>query len=115
MKAEKISEHIWSLRTWMIVPIHVWVVVDEDGVTLVDAGMPMMAKGIMKFIKQLNAGPLKRILLTHGHVRSCWSGKGDIELKTKCPYMHIELKFLIWKENFFIRNERNWKTTYLNN
>ncbi|TQR14124.1 MBL fold metallo-hydrolase [Psychrobacillus soli] len=68
MKAEKISEHIWSLKTWMIIPIHVWVVVDEDGVTLVDAGMPMMAKGIMKFIKQLNAGPLKRILLTHGHV-----------------------------------------------
>jgi len=67
MKAEKISEHIWSLKSWMIVPIHVWIVIEEDGVTLVDAGMPMMAKGIIKFIKQLNAGPLRRILLTHGH------------------------------------------------
>ncbi|MGO4376289.1 MBL fold metallo-hydrolase, partial [Paenibacillus sp. MCAF20] len=45
----------------------VWVVVEEDGVTLIDTGIPTMAKGIMKFIEQLQAGPLKRILLTHGH------------------------------------------------
>lgn len=66
MKAEHISEHVWSLKAWVI-PIHVWIVIEEDGFTLVDAGIPMMAKGIMKFIKQLNAGPLRRILLTHGH------------------------------------------------
>ncbi len=47
MKAKQISDHIWSLKTWMIIPIHVWVVVEEDGITLIDAGMPMMAKGIM--------------------------------------------------------------------
>ncbi|MGO4540442.1 MBL fold metallo-hydrolase [Paenibacillus sp. 2TAB19] len=67
MKATQISKQVWSLRTWVIIPITVWVVVEEDGVTLIDTGIPTMAKGIMKFIEQLQAGPLKRILLTHGH------------------------------------------------
>ena len=38
MRVEKISEHIWSLKAWMFIPIHVWVVEEKDGVTLVDAG-----------------------------------------------------------------------------
>ena len=42
MKVKKVSEHIWSLKTWMIIPIHVWIVVDKEGITLVDAGIPMM-------------------------------------------------------------------------
>ncbi|WP_257349715.1 MBL fold metallo-hydrolase [Pseudalkalibacillus decolorationis] len=67
MKTKQISEHIWSLRTWMVIPIHVWVVVEEDGVTLVDAGISLMGKGILNFIENLQAGPLKRIVLTHGH------------------------------------------------
>lgn len=67
MKITKISEHVWSLKTWMIIPIHVWVVKGEDGLTLIDAGIPMMAKGILNFISSLQAGPLRRILLTHGH------------------------------------------------
>ncbi|OAB40010.1 hydrolase glyoxylase [Paenibacillus macquariensis subsp. defensor] len=67
MKITQISEHIWSLKIWIIIPIHVWVVVDEDGVTLVDAGIPFMAKGILQFIENLKAGPLTRIVLTHGH------------------------------------------------
>lgn len=67
MKASKISEHIWSLKSWMGIPVHVWVVVEEDGVVLVDAGAGFMAKGILKFLDQLSAGPLQRILLTHGH------------------------------------------------
>lgn len=67
MKAMRISEHIWSLKSWLLIPVHVWVVVGDGGVTLVDAGFPFMAKGILKFIDQLGAGPLQRILLTHGH------------------------------------------------
>ncbi|USG64909.1 MBL fold metallo-hydrolase [Brevibacillus ruminantium] len=67
MKVEQISEHIWSLRTWMLIPLRVWLVADEDGITLVDAGMSFMAKGIEKAITQLGRGPLKQILLTHGH------------------------------------------------
>jgi glyoxylase-like metal-dependent hydrolase (beta-lactamase superfamily II) len=67
MKIERVSEHIWTLKWWMLIPLRVWVVVEEDGVTLVDAGMPFSAKGILKFIESLNAGPLQRIVLTHGH------------------------------------------------
>ncbi|MBP3965755.1 MBL fold metallo-hydrolase [Paenibacillus lignilyticus] len=67
MKSEQISEHVWCLRTWMVIPLRVWVVREEDGVTLVDAGIPLMTKGIISFIDQLQAGPLKRIVLTHGH------------------------------------------------
>ncbi len=67
MKAKQISKHIWSLKTRVLIPIHVWLVVDEGGVTLVDTGMPFMAANIIKFIKNLRAGPLQRIVLTHGH------------------------------------------------
>ncbi|AXI08879.1 MBL fold metallo-hydrolase [Oceanobacillus zhaokaii] len=67
MKIKRVSEHIWSLKSWIYFPIHVWVVIDEDGLTLVDTGIPMMARGIMKFLKQLAPLELNRILLTHGH------------------------------------------------
>lgn len=95
MKAEKISEHIWSLKTWVVIPIHVWVVVDEDGVTLVDAGMPFMAKAIKKFIRQLNAGPLKRILLTHGHSDHVGSVKAIVAEYEVPVYAHrVEIPYL---------------------
>lgn len=64
---EQISEHIWSLKTWMVIPIHVWLVADEIGVTLVDAGISPMAKGILKNIERIQRGPLQTIVLTHGH------------------------------------------------
>lgn len=67
MKIEQISPHIWSLKSWLVVPIHVWIVQSNDGLTLVDAGVSPMAKGISKFTDGLNAGPLRQILLTHGH------------------------------------------------
>ncbi len=67
MTVKRVSDHIYSLGIWLIIPIHVWVVVEDDGVTLVDAGIALMAKGILRFIDRLHAGPLKRILLTHGH------------------------------------------------
>lgn len=67
MKMTQISTHIWSLRIWMIVPIHVWLVTEKDGVNLVDAGVSSMTKGILNTLTRLQAGPLKRILLTHGH------------------------------------------------
>lgn len=95
MKVQKVSEHIWSLKTWLLIPIHVWIVVDEDGVTLVDAGISMMAKDIMKFINQLEAGPLQRILLTHGHSDHVGALK-TILSATKVPvYAHqIEIPYM---------------------
>lgn len=67
MKLEQVSEHVWSLKTWILIPIRVWLVADSDGITLVDAGIPSMADPILKAIESLNRGPLQRILLTHGH------------------------------------------------
>ncbi|WP_163103507.1 MBL fold metallo-hydrolase [Peribacillus alkalitolerans] len=67
MKVTQISEHIWSLKTWIFIPIHVWAVKEEGGITLVDTGLSMMAKEILNTIEQLQAGPLQRIVLTHGH------------------------------------------------
>ena len=67
MKVRKISEHIYSLGIWIVIPIHVWIVVEDDGLTLVDAGIGPMARGILRFVDRLGKGKLKRILLTHGH------------------------------------------------
>ena len=67
MKITRVSEHIWSVSAWLVFPITVWLVKEEDGATLVDAGMPFMAKGIAGAVKPLGIGPLRRIVLTHGH------------------------------------------------
>jgi glyoxylase-like metal-dependent hydrolase (beta-lactamase superfamily II) len=95
MRATKISEHIWSLKTWVVIPIHVWVVVEKDGVTLVDAGVPMMEKGIMSFIEQLNAGPLLRILLTHGHSDHVGAVKAVLKKNEVPVYAHqMEIPYM---------------------
>lgn len=99
MKITQISEHVWSLRTWLVIPIHVWVVKEEDGLTLVDAGIPMMAKGILKFSGSLNAGPLRRIVLTHGHsdhvgavqrLREAYPGVPVFVHRIEIPFMEGE-------------------------
>jgi len=68
MKVTQVSEHVWSLKIWLIIPVHVWLVKDENGgFTLVDAGIPAMTKGIRACLESLGGWPLARILLTHGH------------------------------------------------
>lgn len=67
MSVKKITESIRSVSVWVGLQIQVWLVVEPDGVTLIDTGMGFMAKPILKEIDRMNAGPLKRILLTHGH------------------------------------------------
>jgi glyoxylase-like metal-dependent hydrolase (beta-lactamase superfamily II) len=101
MRIEQISEHIWSLRTWMLIPVHVWLVVDEEGVTLVDAGISSMGKGIIECVAKLKGGPLQRIVLTHGHS----DHTGAIELvrknapvpvfahRTEIPFMEGKLAY----------------------
>lgn len=68
MKVTQISEHVWSLKIWLLIPVRVWLVKDDNGgFTLVDAGIPSMAEGIRACLQSLGDGTLERILLTHGH------------------------------------------------
>ncbi|SEN91850.1 Glyoxylase, beta-lactamase superfamily II [Amphibacillus marinus] len=67
MRCMQLSEHVWKLSSRVIIPISIWVVRDEDGVILIDAGIGMMAKKVIKQVEALKIGPIKAILLTHGH------------------------------------------------
>lgn len=95
MKMERVSERIWSLKSWMLIPVHVWLVAAEEGVTLVDAGFPFMAKGILKAIAELNRGPLQRILLTHGHGDHVGSIKAILERQPVPVFAHqVEIPYM---------------------
>lgn len=102
MKMRKVSEHIWSLQTWLLFPITVWLVKEEDGVTLVDAGLSTMAKGIRAAIESTGIGPLKRIALTHGHsdhvgaiprLLKHWPGVPVYAHRLEIPHMEGELPY----------------------
>lgn len=95
MKITQVSEHIWSLKTWMLIPVQVWVVAGDDGLTLVDAGLPYMAGGILRFIDGLNKGPLQRIMLTHGHSDHIGALKAILSKRPVPLYAHrIELPYM---------------------
>lgn len=97
MKIEQISDHIWTLKSWMLFEIRVWIVANQDGsgVTLVDGGMGGMAKDILNFVDRLGKGPIEQILLTHGHSDHVGSVLKIVE-RTKVPvYAHpIEIPYL---------------------
>ncbi|ASS64814.1 MULTISPECIES: MBL fold metallo-hydrolase [unclassified Paenibacillus] len=88
MNVKQVSEHIWSLKAWMVIPFHVWAVVGKDGVTLVDAGVPWMAKNISRLLDRLQAGPLQQIVLTHGHSDHVGSLKKLLEARQVPVYAH---------------------------
>jgi glyoxylase-like metal-dependent hydrolase (beta-lactamase superfamily II) len=95
MRMEQVSEQIWSLKSWMLIPVHVWLVAADGGLTLVDAGFPFMAKGILKAVEDLNRGPLQRILLTHGHGDHVGSIKAILERHPVPVFAHgLELPYM---------------------
>jgi len=101
MKVTQVSKHIWCLKTWVAIPIRVWVVVEEEGVTLVDTGIPLMANRILSFIERLQAGPLQKVLLTHGHSDHVGAIKRIVKVtpvpiyahRTEIPYIEGDLPY----------------------
>lgn len=68
MNVQRLSDHIWQLGVTMLAfPVHVWLVKNKEGLTLVDAGVGSMSRGIVQKIHALGEGQLKRVVLTHGH------------------------------------------------
>jgi glyoxylase-like metal-dependent hydrolase (beta-lactamase superfamily II) len=47
--------------------VNAWLVREDDGLTLVDTGLPGSAAGIVRAARELGA-PIARIVLTHGHL-----------------------------------------------
>jgi len=95
MRVTQLSEHIYRLGTWFIIPFNAWVVVEKDGVVLVDSGIPLMKKGILSFIDKLGKGPLTKILLTHGHSDHVGSVQAILADRKVPVYVHdIEKPFM---------------------
>lgn len=90
MKVEQISEHVWSLRSWLLLQCRVWVVEEPDGITLIDVGMPFMAKGIVDFLERFPAKPVKQVLLTHGHSDHVGSLRQVLATRQVPVYAHRE-------------------------
>ncbi len=95
MQLVKISPHIWQVRLSLFAQVYVWLVADHEGLTLVDSGFAAMARDVLRAVELTEAGPLKRILLTHGHPDHA-GGAPLIAQKLHVPiYSHrLELPFL---------------------
>lgn len=95
MKLAKISPHIWQVRVSFFAQVHVWLVADHEGLTLVDSGFAAMARDVLRAVELTEAGPLTRIVLTHGHPDHA-GGAALIARKLHVPvYAHrLELPFL---------------------
>lgn len=67
MRLRQVSPHVWQVRIWRVTRLHTWLVTEEDGLSIVDTGYPFMARDVLRAAELVGAGPVKRVLLTHGH------------------------------------------------
>ncbi|OWA33875.1 MBL fold metallo-hydrolase [Saccharibacillus sp. O16] len=88
MGGKQITESIRSVSLWIGMQIQVWLVQEPDGITLIDTGIGPMGRSIVKEIERMNAGPLKRILLTHGHADHVGGLKTILDKYPVPVYMH---------------------------
>jgi glyoxylase-like metal-dependent hydrolase (beta-lactamase superfamily II) len=94
MKIIQISKHIWKCSVWVLIPVSVWIVKSEEGLILVDAGIPWMAGGLLKQMQQMDT-PLQKILLTHGHSDHVGSIKHILKKQAVPVYAHeVEIPFM---------------------
>lgn len=95
MRVARISPHIWQVRLGWISPVHVWLVAADDGLTLVDSGYWFMAGDVIHAVDLIDAGPLRRIVLTHGHPDHAGGAAKVAQARHVPVYAHrLELPFL---------------------
>lgn len=107
MKINKVSENVYKLEAWFMFKMSAWFVKMDDGVYIVDTGMSFMANRIIEEADKL--GPLKGILLTHGHSDHV-GGLRKILQKQEVPvFSHeLEIKYMEGEEPFPGRKKKEF-------
>src|SRR5690349_21006653 len=68
MRVTEYGEHLVQLTRFPLwFPVNAYFVREEDGLTLIDAGLPGMAKMYLAAAARLGR-PIRRIALTHAHM-----------------------------------------------
>jgi glyoxylase-like metal-dependent hydrolase (beta-lactamase superfamily II) len=99
VKVLKVSPNIYKVEAWFFMKMSAWIVTDDDGVYLVDTGMPFMRKRILREAKKL--GSLKGILLTHGHSDHVGGVNKIVQAENVPVYAHQnDINYMEGKEPF---------------
>lgn len=96
MKIKQLSPHVIKCETWIGIKISMWIVLDNDGITLIDTGLKFTQRQLQKtFARQ---GDLQRILLTHGHPDHVGALNQILQIHEVPVYSHRdELSYLLLK------------------
>lgn len=64
---EEIADGVWRHSGDLRQGMNVYLLADGDGITVFDGGTRTMTKGVVAAARGLDRGPIKRIVLGHGH------------------------------------------------
>ncbi|TES45944.1 MBL fold metallo-hydrolase [Halalkalibacterium halodurans] len=107
MKRIQVSPHIYKLESWFLLKMSAWIVKEDEGVYIVDTGMPYMGKRILKEAEKL--GKVKGVLLTHGHSDHVGGLKKILDIQDLPVYVHtLDIKHMEGKEPFPGRKKREY-------
>ncbi|MFC4736317.1 MBL fold metallo-hydrolase [Bacillus daqingensis] len=86
MKWKHVSDHAGKLEAWVVLKMSAWAVRGDDGIYIVDTGLSFMAPKLLKEAEKL--GPVKGILLTHGHLDHVGGLKKLLKKRRLAVYAH---------------------------
>ena len=68
-KIQAYNDHLYKISYDSdIYPFNVFASIGEDGILLVDTGLPMDAEGLKEAILSISDKPIKMIIITHTHM-----------------------------------------------